>query len=131
MEYNKLPQMIISDGISKSEYIKSIFGHLPLLDVKMGKDVIDVVPYNDNLSELYNEPDEANQNPIGYIESLGLDRTCYGEMVLISVCGNYPSANIISDEEAVRLIIKHEKYELLNRFHLQEKAKDLIADKKT
>jgi hypothetical protein len=57
-------------------------------------------------------------DPIGYTYSLGLEQLPDGQFVKIEVMGGGPYTTIITEEEAIKLIIKHRKFELLEGFNL-------------
>jgi hypothetical protein len=122
---DNFPYAISKECLEKLEYIKTIFGNMPICEVKENNAKRGFVLYNDNLVELDNdtmfygsyESIKNTYDPIGYIYSLGLEQLPDGKFVKIEVMGGGPYTTIITEEETIKLIIKHRKFELLEEFN--------------
>jgi len=114
----------MKSNFNRLEYIKSIFGDMPILEVKEDDIIVGYVLYNDNLVELSYEPGYdsneiiANHGLCGYHYSLGLEQLPDGRFVEIEVIAGGPYTKIITQDEALKLVIKHQKFELLEGFNL-------------
>lgn len=114
----------MKSNFNRLEHIKAIFGDMPILGVKEDDVIVGHVLYNDNIVELSYEPGYesnaiiANHGLCGYHYSLGLEQLPDGRFVEIEVIAGGPYTKIITQDEALKLVIKHQKFELLEGFNL-------------
>ena len=113
----------MKSNFNRLEYIKSLFGDMPILEVKEDDIIVGYVLYNDNLVELSYEPGYESNEIIakhglsGYHYSLGLDQLTDGRFVEIEVIAGGPYTKIITQEDAMNLVMKYHKFELLEEFN--------------
>ncbi|MFA0846965.1 MAG: hypothetical protein ACC614_05310 [Methanobacterium formicicum] len=114
----------MKSNFNRLEHIKAIFGDMPILEVKENDVVVGHVLYNDKLVELSYEPGYNNNELIsnhglcGYHYSLGIEQLPDGRFVEIEVIAGGPYTKIISQEDALKLVMKYRKFELLEEFSL-------------
>lgn len=114
----------MKSNFNRLEYIKSLFGDMPILEVKEDDIIVGYVLYNDNLVELSYEPGYesneiiSNHGMCGYHYSLGLEQLPDGRFVEIEVIAGGPYTKIITQDEALKLVLKYRKFELLEGFNL-------------